>query len=118
MARELETDWFAGAEKGCGTGRAISWQGWRASDFYTLVVAASVPWVERTILAFAAILIVTAAALLVVCDAKTRGRPALALLQGGGMMFMAIHARRGHRFCLAALFAGLLALGCLVVLLG
>ena len=73
MARELENYWFAGAEKGCGTGRAISWQGWLLSAIYGLVIVAAVPLVERTALGFAAIVVVATAVLLVVCNAKTRG---------------------------------------------
>ncbi len=73
MAREHENFWFAGTERGCGTGRAISWQGWLLSAVYGVVIAAGALLAERTILGFVAILIVATTVLLVVCNAKTRG---------------------------------------------
>ena len=73
MARELEHYWFAGTESGCGTGRAISWQGWLLSAVYGLVVTAATLLIERTVLGFLAIVIVATAVLLVVCNAKTPG---------------------------------------------
>ena len=73
MARELEHYWFAGTESGCGTGRAISWQGWLLSAVYGLVLAAAALLIERTALGFVAIVLVATAVLLVVCNAKTRG---------------------------------------------
>jgi hypothetical protein len=92
MARETDNYWFAGHRDGCGTGPAITWQGWLLSAIYGLVIAAAaIGLAERTVLGFVAIVIVATAVLLAICHAKTPGGLHLCLPPGMG------GKRRGRR---------------------
>ena len=66
--------WFAPKRYGYGAGLPIAWQGWLVAAAYSLTVVGCAYFIAPlSPVAFAAIVLMATAALLIVCAQKTRG---------------------------------------------
>jgi hypothetical protein len=65
--------WFAPKRYGYGAAFPISWQGWAVLILYVLLIGAASLLLPYSLIAFAGIVIVATAALILISAQKTRG---------------------------------------------
>jgi hypothetical protein len=66
-------DWFAPKRFGIGAGKPISWQGWLLTAGYVFLAIAAALLLQKSLLAFLALLIPATLAFLVIAAVTTRG---------------------------------------------
>lgn len=66
-------EWFAPKSHGYGSGLPIAWQGWAVLIGYLVLVIASIPLAQRSLVAHLSLLVVLTAGLLLICSKTTRG---------------------------------------------
>jgi hypothetical protein len=72
-AGDEESAWFAPKRYGFGAGLPIAWQGWALLGAYVAILAATSVLIERSLIAWLAIMASMTALLLIIVARTTRG---------------------------------------------